>query len=470
VADEGEDYELRRTIGRYALYGEVAAGGMATVHYGRLIGPVGFARTVAIKRLLSHLALDPDFVRMFVREARLAARVSHPNVVPILDVVEGEGDLLIVMEYIRGESLSRLLRVAKRQGKDVPLSIVTGIMCGVLEGLHAAHEAVSERGEPLGIVHRDVSPQNILVGVDGVPRVLDFGVAKATSRASESKADHIKGKISYMAPEQLAHGEIDRRTDIFSASVVLWQALAGEKLFQGDDVSALVHAVIADPIRPPSEKNPKVPQMLDGIVLKGLDREAKHRFESAQEMAIALEKACPPAPAREIGAWVRDVCGEAVAYREQVIAEIENDSATSMPPSDLARMRPSAAPTAPEDGRESMATAPEGLRAQQAAALLQLDTPMPLPPLPVIANAAQGAAAPPAPQVATPRAEPPAPAPASAQSATFVVPRPPLPPSKVSGRPKAGPSSAQWVLLVFALLLLISAAGFLVQTVLQFRQ
>ncbi len=468
MSDEGEDYELRRTIGRYALYGEVAAGGMATVHYGRLIGPVGFARTVAIKRLLPHLALDPDFVRMFVREARLAARVSHPNVVPILDVVEADGDLLIVMEYIRGESLSRLLRVAKREGKEVPLPIVAGIMCGVLEGLHAAHQAVSERGEPLGIVHRDVSPQNILVGVDGVPRVLDFGVAKATSRASESKDDHIKGKISYMAPEQLAHGEIDRRTDIFSASVVLWQALAGEKLFQGDDVSALVHAVIADPIRPPSEKNPRVPEMLDGIVLKGLDREQERRFASAQEMAIAIEKVCPPAPAREIGAWVREVCGEAVAYREQIIAEIENESATSMPSSDLARLRPTAAPKALSEARESMATSPEGVRAQQnAAALLELDTPMPAPPMPKVPPIPAEAPAP-APAVIQ-RAEAPLPPP-SAQSATFVVPRAPAAPALAPAQPKASTSRAQWALLGFALLLLLGAAAFLVQTLMQIQK
>src|SRR5262245_51026591 len=169
-------------IGRYALHGELASGGMATVHLGRLLGPVGFSRTVAIKRLHAQYAQDPEFVSMFLDEARLAARIRHPNVVPTLDVVATSGELFLVMEYVPGESLSRLARAARDRMERMPPRIVSAIMSGVLHGLHAAHEAKSERGEPLGIVHRDVSPQNVLVGTDGVARVLDFGVAKAAGR------------------------------------------------------------------------------------------------------------------------------------------------------------------------------------------------------------------------------------------------------------------------------------------------
>ncbi|HEX3598175.1 MAG TPA: protein kinase, partial [Polyangiaceae bacterium] len=159
-----------RVIGRYALFGEIAAGGMATVHFGRLVGPVGFSRTVAIKRLHAQYAKDPEFVAMFLDEARLASRIQHPNVVTTLDVVNMPSEVFLVMEYLQGESLSRLIRNARKLGELVPPGHVVSVIAGMLHGLHAAHEAKSERREPLNIVHRDVSPQNVLVGVDGSAR------------------------------------------------------------------------------------------------------------------------------------------------------------------------------------------------------------------------------------------------------------------------------------------------------------
>ncbi|HEX7603641.1 MAG TPA: serine/threonine-protein kinase, partial [Polyangiaceae bacterium] len=169
-------------LGRYALHAEIAAGGMATVYLGRLHGAVGFGRTVAIKRLHPHLAKDPEFVSMFLDEAHLAARVQHPNVVPTLDVVTSDRELFLVLEYVRGESFSALIRAARAAGQTLPIPVVVAVVVGLLNGLHAAHEATDEQGKPLGIVHRDVSPQNVLVGADGVARVLDFGVAKAATR------------------------------------------------------------------------------------------------------------------------------------------------------------------------------------------------------------------------------------------------------------------------------------------------
>src|SRR5258708_29137656 len=166
-------------VGRYLLCDEIAAGGMATVHVGRLMGTAGFSRTVAIKRLHAQFAKDPDFVSMFLDEARLAARIRHPNVIGTLDVVALEGELFLVMEYVPGESLARLWRTTFDTGRTIPLPIISAILVGVLDGLHAAHEATDDNGEPLGIVHRDVSPHNILAGTDGIARVLDFGDAKA---------------------------------------------------------------------------------------------------------------------------------------------------------------------------------------------------------------------------------------------------------------------------------------------------
>ena len=332
MSAEERSADFRGKLGRYALYGEIAAGGMATVHLARLLGPVGFARTVAIKRLHPHLAKDPDFTNMFLEEARLAARVRHPNVVATLDVVSDEGELFLVMEYIAGESLSRLVRKAREAGRPVPPRYVAGLVCGTLDGLHAAHEAKSERGEPLGIVHRDVSPQNVHVGVDGVPRVLDFGIAKATNRVQETRTDQIKGKVAYMSPEQLAKGNIDRRADVYSASVVLWEALTGQRLFKADDVPTLVYAIINDEVRKPSELVDGLPRGLDEIVMRGLSRDANDRYASALEMAEALEKVIAPAPQREIGGWVVETAGDALAWRTELVHRIESATSSSIPP------------------------------------------------------------------------------------------------------------------------------------------
>ncbi len=329
---EQSSADYRGTLGRYALYGEIAAGGMATVHLARLLGPVGFARTVAIKRLHPQLAKYPDFVGMFLEEARLAARVKHPNVVSTLDVVNEDGELLLVMEYIAGESLSRLVRKSREAGQLVTPRFVVSIMCGALEGLHAAHEAKTERGQPLGLVHRDVSPQNIHVGVDGIPRVLDFGIAKATNRVQETRTDQIKGKVAYMSPEQLAKGNVDRRADVYSASVVLWEALTGQRLFKADDVPSLVYSIINDDIRTPSSVAPGIPASLDNIVMKGLDRDMEKRWSSAREMAEQLELAMPPAPAREIGPWVEATAGDALAWRQDLVHRIESETSVSLPP------------------------------------------------------------------------------------------------------------------------------------------
>jgi serine/threonine-protein kinase len=201
-----------RVVGRYALHDEIAAGGMATVHIGRLLGPVGFSRTVAIKKLHARIIRD-RFVSMFLDEARVAARVRHPNVIGTLDVVALAGELFLVMEYVHGETLARLMRAVRDAGQSIPVPIIAAVMIGVLDGLHAAHEATNDRGEPLTLVHRDISPHNILVGTDGISRVLDFGIAKAAGRVQTTRDGQLKGKLSYMAPEQI-HGNVDTRTDV----------------------------------------------------------------------------------------------------------------------------------------------------------------------------------------------------------------------------------------------------------------
>jgi serine/threonine-protein kinase len=305
------------------LHAEIASGGMATIHIGRLLGPVGFARTVAIKRLHPPLARDPEFVAMFLDEARLAARIRHPNVVSTLDVVATEGELFVVMEYVPGESLARLLRAVRADKGIVPVPIAATIMVGVLHGLHAAHEARDERGQPLRIVHRDVSPHNILVGTDGDAHLIDFGIAKARGRMQVTRQGQIKGKISYMPAEQLMGQGLDHRADIFAASIVLWESLTGQRLFQGTDDGDVYAKVLMGKVDPPSLHARSLSPAIDAIVLRGLARDRAQRYATAREMALALEAAIPLAPPSQVGGWVESLVGDALADRTAQIAGIE---------------------------------------------------------------------------------------------------------------------------------------------------
>jgi serine/threonine-protein kinase len=232
---------------------------MGAVHLGRLIGAAGFSRTVAIKRLHRHLATNDDFVTMFMDEARIASRIHHTNVIPTLEVVLEEGELLLVMEYLDGEPLSRLQRASRARGGPLPVAIAVSVMVGALRGLHAAHEARSERGEPLGIVHRDVSPQNIMVGADGVARVVDFGIAKAASRATVTGDAVVKGKLTYMAPEQLEQAALDRRTDVFAAAIVLWELLTGQRLFAAEEAATSMQLILEGTIPAPGARRAGLP-------------------------------------------------------------------------------------------------------------------------------------------------------------------------------------------------------------------
>jgi eukaryotic-like serine/threonine-protein kinase len=311
--------------GRYALHQQIASGGMATVHLGRLVGPVGFARTVAIKQLHAQFAKNPEFVRMFIDEARLAARIRHPNVVPTLDVVSTDGELFLVMEYVHGESLAHVVSTLDANHARMPVQIALAIMTGVLYGLHAAHEATTEDGKPLHIIHRDVSPQNIMLGTDGVARVLDFGVAKAAWRAQSTKDGQLKGKVVYMAPEQLLDRGVDRRADIYAASVVLWELLTGKALIDVDNPGAAVVKITSEtPFEPPSKYVTKLPRGVDEAVVRGFSKDPAVRFATAREMAVALEKAIFIPTPREIGEWFESTMGERLKQREKLVSEVES--------------------------------------------------------------------------------------------------------------------------------------------------
>jgi len=374
-----------RVIGRYALYAPLAAGGMATVHFGRLLGPVGFSRTVAIKRLHGQYAQDPEFVSMFLDEARLAARIRHPNVVPTLDVVATDGELFLVMDYVAGESLARLARTMIELGTRMPLRMVSSIMAGVLHGLHAAHEAKDERGMPLGIVHRDVSPQNVLVGTDGVSKILDFGVAKAAGRVQTTRDGQIKGKLAYMPPEQLRGVSVSRATDIYAAGVVLWELVAGQRLFSGDNEGVVVAKVLQGDVASPAEvlrakgvrltpeQEHALPR-LEKLIFRAVSADPEARFSTAKEMALELERAVPPATASEVGDWVEANAHEILTQRADRVAEIES-SASMMP----LEARPSTRmPTAPPVSAATRSL--EVTRADVLTPVSQTSAPFDVPP------------------------------------------------------------------------------------------
>jgi serine/threonine-protein kinase len=341
---------------------------MATVHFGRLVGPAGFSRTVAIKRLHPQFAKDPAFVSMFVDEARLVSRINHPNVIPTLDVVSTQGELFIVMEYAHGESLSKLLTAVRNAKAKISPHIVSAIMGGVLRGLHAAHEATHPKLGPLNIVHRDISPQNVLVGVDGSPRVLDFGVAKAMDRLQElTREGQLKGKLAYMAPEQFSGGEVTRSVDIFAASIVLWEALTARRLFAADKQVDTIMKIIEQPVKPPSVYMMSLDKTLgndayalleglDRIVLRGLEKDPAKRFATAREMAQALEWAMPPAAPSEVTEWVEHFARDALAERSQMLGTLAAESQSKQLAAPLAIAEIAARPPMSEDQRRRTST------------------------------------------------------------------------------------------------------------------
>jgi eukaryotic-like serine/threonine-protein kinase len=356
-------------IGRYALFDDLASGGMASVHLGRLLGPIGFSRTVAVKRLHPHHAADQELAAMFLEEARLASRIEHPNVVSTIDTVSHRGEVFIVMEYVHGETLATLLRSGVEADRRIETGVAVSVLSGVLHGLHAAHEAKSERREPLGIVHRDVSPQNVIVGVDGVARVLDFGLAKATRLVRRERTG---GKLTYMSPEQLNGRAVDRRTDVFAAGVMLWEALAGRRLFDGSDAGEIIAKVLTADLPPLRSVAPDLSGELDEVVMKSLERDPERRFQTAREFAVALEAVAALASAREVGEWVEECSQAVLELRRRRIADIERESVGLVPQGAASdeplEARSSDVPEVPDASDEPSVSGPRLRRRETASA------------------------------------------------------------------------------------------------------
>ena len=301
-------------LGRYELLLPLATGGMAMVWAARVKGTRGFQKIVAVKTMLSKLSEDAQFEQMFLDEASLASQIRHPNVVEISDLGEQEGVLYLAMEWIDGVPLNQLMKTAKAAG-GVPLPIAVRIVMNACAGLHAAHELRDAKGQLIGLVHRDVSPQNILVTYDGVSKVVDFGVAKATAMGgSATVAGQLKGKVSYMAPEQVRGEAIDRRVDIFAMGIVLYALTTGKHPFRRESEAATMYTIASDEaVLSPRSFNPEYPASLEAVLLKALAKDAKDRFATASEFQRALDQSLPVTERantdEDVGAFIRKVFG-----------------------------------------------------------------------------------------------------------------------------------------------------------------
>ena len=391
-----------RSYGRYLLQYEIASGGMASVYLARSLGAAGFERPIAIKRIHPHLAKKPVFVDMFLDEARLNARIAHPNVCSVFDFGEADGSYFMAMEYLVGQPLSRVLGAVATRHELLSSprwhALASRILADACQGLHAAHELCDDHGYPLHVVHRDFTPHNVFVTYDGAVKVFDFGVARAEGRLHQTETGMLKGKLAYMSPEQVRRRPIDRRADLWAMGVVLWELVTGERLFRrASEVDTLL-AIERDAPPRLAEKCPSVAPELDAIVARALAREPADRYATAREMARELNRfvarSGEPVGVAEMAEWMESRFG---ATRDQRLRAV-----------DEARGTVSETLTHPEGAphRSSTSTSPSARPAEP-----------PRPPRPPVPSA-------PRPKAPAP-AEPPKPSATAATPPSAAIPLPP---------------------------------------------
>lgn len=332
-----------KRVGRYELLGEIATGGMAEIFLAREAeGPDAGAQRV-VKRILPHLARQTEFVEMFLHEAKLLARIRHPNVVVVRDLIATDDGLYLVMDLVEGWSVTAILRVLEVADQRVDPAAAAWIAAEAAAGLHAAHELQDDTGRSLGVVHRDVSPHNIMVGPDGAVTLLDFGIAKAADRASHTATGDVKGKVEYMSPEQCRGEALDRRTDIFSLGVVLYELSTSRRLFKRNGALAAMRAVCKEPFPFPSELIPGYPEPLERVVMRALARRKEDRFATAGELRAALLDVDT------------SLCGAGPAARERTAALLggllsRHDTGSARPSPPVRRSGPHASASVKIDG------------------------------------------------------------------------------------------------------------------------
>jgi eukaryotic-like serine/threonine-protein kinase len=357
-------------IGKYDLLGLIAQGGMGNVYLARAEGLAGFSKLVVVKTLRADLADDVRFREMFLDEARLAARLNHRNVVQTNDVGESNGVYFMVMDYLEGRSLAKIHRYVQKHGARLPLALEVRMVTDMLAGLHYAHELQDFDGKPLGVVHRDVCPANVFVTIDGQVKVVDFGVAKAKNHAHETQAGTIKGRVAYMSPEHVTGKPVDRRADVFSAGIMLWEAIEGRRFWDGSGEAQILGQLLRGAL--PEMTARDVPPMLRDACARALSPEPDGRFPTAHAMRVVLEewlekaedRKALPALGANIKEWfanerarVAQAVESAVtpARRAQALPELE--SAAVLPGSSTMSSAPRQAPPSMSAGTMS-ATAP----------------------------------------------------------------------------------------------------------------
>ncbi|MCZ7678718.1 MAG: serine/threonine protein kinase [Sandaracinaceae bacterium] len=304
-------------FGKYLLLDRIAVGGMAEVYTAKSFGIEGFEKIIAIKRILPTMAEDRDFISMFIDEAKIAGHLTHANIVPIYELGKIGESHYIAMEYVWGKDLLQIMNRFRRMRRHMPPVMAAWIASKMLEGLDYAHRKRDRHGRPMGIIHRDVSPQNALVSYEGQVKLIDFGIAKAAARNTKTQAGVLKGKFGYMSPEQVRGNTIDHRSDIFAASTCLHEMLTGERLFVGEsDFSTLEKVRNAD-VAPPSAMVAEMPAELEEILMKGLARDPDERWQTAGEMQEALQRFIalqrPPFGTSKLNTWMRTAFAPEIA-------------------------------------------------------------------------------------------------------------------------------------------------------------
>jgi serine/threonine-protein kinase len=317
--------------GRFEIVGLLATGGMAEIFLAKRGGPSGFAQAVVIKRVLPHLARAPEFVNMFVDEALILAGIRHPNVVQVHELVQESDGLFLVMEYLEGESVGTLSRRLVAKSEKLEPALAAFIVAEASAGLHAAHELTDEDGYPRDLVHRDVSPQNVFVTYTGQTKVLDFGIAKAANRSTQTEAGQVKGKFGYMSPEQCLGKPLDRRSDVFSLGVLLWETTTGRRLFKRASDLLIFKAICEDPIPRPSEVSAGYPAELERVCMKALSRRREDRYPTALEMRRDLLQAAralglSELPEEELSAAMKRLFSDRIGEKQEMLRRVKSGS------------------------------------------------------------------------------------------------------------------------------------------------
>jgi serine/threonine protein kinase len=387
-------------VGRYELLRRLARGGMAELYLARASGLHGFEKLCVVKLVLPHLVEDRRFVQMFLHEARMAATLDHPNIAQVTDIGELEGEPFFVMQYVRGRDLRKIAKALR--GAPLPLDVALTVASQVAAGLHYVHESKGPEGKSLGLVHRDVSPANVMIGFDGDVKLVDFGIAKSVEQSDATRTGVIKGKVSYMSPEQCRGDAIDRRTDIFALGILLCEMTTGRRLFRGDTDFAIMSKIVDGRFPAPHEGRPEYPEALEAIVLRALRNDPEDRYPNTAEMQRELESFAQDQGLRlsslTLSSFMRELFGEQpnaagvdpldespteirpVSARPTVVEASDTEAGTiALPDTAAATLALTEAPEEPRAGWTIVAPPPPEPRRETVVIAAELDDDPPLP-------------------------------------------------------------------------------------------